>query len=83
MSLCDTCERVKAEYQRTAGLLEPLKILERKWKEIRMDFIVGLPYTQARYDSIWVILVHLTKFAHFIPVKTTYFRAKLVELYMS
>jgi transposase InsO family protein len=48
-----------------------------------MDFIVGLPRTQARYDSIWVIVELLTKVAHFIPVKTMYSGAKLVELYMS
>jgi hypothetical protein len=48
-----------------------------------MDFIVGLPRTQAGYDSIWVIVDQLTKVAHFISVKTTYSRAKLAELYMS
>jgi hypothetical protein len=48
-----------------------------------MDFIVGLPHTQAGYDSIWVIVDLLTKVAHFIPVKTTYYGAKLAELYMS
>jgi hypothetical protein len=48
-----------------------------------MDFIVGLPCTQARYDSIWVIVDRLTKVAHFIPIKTTYSGAKLAELYMS
>jgi transposase InsO family protein len=48
-----------------------------------MDFIVGLPRTQAGYDSIWVIVDRLTKVAHFIPVKTTYLGAKLTELYMS
>jgi hypothetical protein len=47
-----------------------------------MDFIVRLPRTQAGYDSIWVIMDRLTKVAHFIPVKTTYYGAKLVELYM-
>jgi hypothetical protein len=47
-----------------------------------MDFIVGLPRTQAGYDSIWVIVDRLTKVAHFIPVKTTYSGAKLTELYM-
>jgi hypothetical protein len=30
VSLCDTCQRVKAEHQRPAGLLQPLKIPE--WK---------------------------------------------------
>jgi transposase InsO family protein len=48
-----------------------------------MDFIVGLPRTQAGYDSIWVIVDRLTKIAHFIQVKTTYSSAKLAELYMS
>jgi hypothetical protein len=60
-----------------------LKIPEWKWEEIGMDFIVGLPRTQAGYDSIWVIVDRLTKVAHFIPVKTTYSDAKLAELYMS
>jgi hypothetical protein len=83
VSLCDTCQRVKVEHQRPAGLLQPLKIPEWKWDEIGMDFIVGLPRTQAGYDSIWVIMDKLTKVAHFIPVKTTYSGAKLAELYMS
>jgi hypothetical protein len=83
VSLCDTCQRVKVEHQRLAGLLQPLKIPEWKWEEIRMDFIVGLPRTQAGYDSIWVIVDRLTKVAHFILVKTTYSGAKPVELYMS
>jgi hypothetical protein len=47
-----------------------------------MDFIVGLPRTQAGYDSVWVIVHWLTKVAHFILVKTTYLGAKLAELYM-
>jgi len=47
-----------------------------------MDFIVGLPRTQRGYDSIWVIVDRLTKVAHFIPVKTSYSRDRLVELYM-
>jgi transposase InsO family protein len=48
-----------------------------------MDFIVRLPRTQAGYDSIWVIVDHLIKVAHFIPVNTTYCGAKLAELYVS
>jgi hypothetical protein len=48
-----------------------------------MDFIVGLPTTQSSYDSIWVIVDHFLKVAHFIPVKTTYKGAKLTELYIA
>jgi len=83
VAICDVCQRVKAEHQRPAGLLQPLKIPEWKWEEIGMDFIVGLPRTKDGYDSIWVIVDRLTKVAHFIPVKTTYSGAKLAELYIS
>ncbi|WVZ87046.1 hypothetical protein U9M48_033745 [Paspalum notatum var. saurae] len=83
VALCDVCQRVKAEHQKPAGLLQPLKIPEWKWQEIGMDFIVGLSRTQSGFDSIWVVVDRLTKVAHFIPVKTTYSGAKLAELYMS
>ena len=83
VAICDTCQRVKAEHQRPAGLLQPLKIPEWKWEEITMDFIVGLPRTQQGYNSIWVVVDRLTKVAHFIPVNTTYSGARLAELYIS
>jgi hypothetical protein len=83
VAMCDSCRRIKAEHQRPAGLLQPLQILQWKWDEIGMDFIVGLPRTRASYDSIWVVVDRLTKSAHFIPVKTNYSNAVLTELYMS
>jgi hypothetical protein len=46
-----------------------------------MDFIVVLPKTQSRYDSLWVILDRLAKVAHFVPVNTTYTGPQLTELY--
>jgi hypothetical protein len=82
VSLCDTYQRVKPEHQRPAGLLQPMQIPEWKWKEVGMDFIVGLPRTRNGYDSIWVIVDRLTKVAHFLPVKTTYTGPQLAELYM-
>ena len=36
-----------------------------------------------RVNSIWVVVDHLTKVAHFIPVNTTYSGARLAELYIS
>jgi hypothetical protein len=83
VAMCDVCQRVKAEHQRPAGLLHPLKIPEWKWEVIGMDFITGLPHTLKGYDSIWVIVDRLTKMTHFIPVKTTYKGSQLAKLYMS
>nr|AAM01007.1 Putative retroelement [Oryza sativa Japonica Group] len=53
VAVCDVCQRVKAEHQKPAGLLQPLKIPEWKWEEIGMDFITGLPRTSSGHDSIW------------------------------
>jgi hypothetical protein len=83
VTLCNTCQQVKAKHQRPAGLLQALQVPEWKWEEIVMDFIVGLPRTQLGYDSIWVIVDRLTKVAHFIPFKTTCSGLQLAELYMS
>ena len=48
-----------------------------------MDFLVVLPTTVGGYDSIWVVVDRLTKYAHFIPVLVKYTAEKLAELYIS
>ncbi|WVZ76428.1 hypothetical protein U9M48_024405 [Paspalum notatum var. saurae] len=82
VAICDTCQCVKAEHQRPAGLLQPLKVPEWKWEEITIDFFVGLPRTQKGYNSIWLVVDRLTNVAHFIPVNTTYSGDKLAKLYI-
>jgi hypothetical protein len=52
VSECDTCRKVKADYMKPGGLLQPLSIPEWKWDDIRMDFIVGLPLKARKFDSI-------------------------------
>ena len=80
VAVCDVCQRVKAEHQKPAGLLQPMPIPEWKWDKLGMDFITGLTRTHSGYDSIWVVVDRLTKVAHFIPVKTTYISAKLAKI---
>jgi hypothetical protein len=53
---CDTCHRVKASHLKSADVLQPLTIPLWKWDDISMDFIVGLPLTARKKDSIWVIV---------------------------
>jgi hypothetical protein len=77
---CDNCCRVKVVHMKL-GLLQPLSIPGWKWKEIIMDFIVGLPTTEKGFDSIWVIVDRLTKSAHFIPVKTNYHLYHYADIY--
>ena len=40
---CLTCQQVKAEHQKLAGLLQPLEVAEWKWEHITMDFGTHLP----------------------------------------
>jgi hypothetical protein len=56
VSECDTCWKVKADYMKTGGLMQPLSIPKWKWDNICMDFIVGLPLTAHKFYSIWVIV---------------------------
>ena len=81
VSKCLTCQRVKAEHQKSAGKLQSLEVPEWKWDDISMDFIEGLPRTQKGHDSIWVIIDRLSKVAHFLPVKTRFTAEKLASLY--
>ena len=79
---CLTCQKAKVEHQKPAGFLQSLDVPEWKWDSIAMDFVVALPKTQRKFDSIWVIVDRLTKSAHFIPVRTNYNVAKLAEIYI-
>ena len=78
---CMVCQKVKAEQQVPSGLLQPIKIPEWKWDRITMDFMVGLPVTGRKHDSIWVMVDRLIKSAHFLPVRTNYSLDKMAELY--
>ena len=79
---CMVCQKVKAEHQVPSGLLQPIKIIERKWDRITMDFMVGLPVTGRKHDSVWVVVDRLTKSAYFLLVRTDYSLDKLAELYI-
>jgi hypothetical protein len=65
------------------GLLQPLSIPEWKWDDISVDFIMGLPMTASKFDSIWVIVDRPSKSVHFIPINTTYRVEKYAEIYIT
>src|SRR5580765_777218 len=83
VAACLTCQKAKVEHQRPAGMLQSLDVPEWKWDSVSMDFVVALPTTRKRFDSIWVIVDRLTKSAHFLPVRTTYKVEDLARVYVA
>ena len=47
-----------------------------------MDFVIGLPLTQEKHDSVWVIVDRLTKTTHFIAVNNTYSAKDYAAIYI-
>ena len=79
---CLTCQRVKAEHQKPAGILQPLEVVDWKWEHVTMDFVTHLPQTRRRHDVVWVIVDWLTKSAHFLPVRMTFTLEEFCRLYI-
>ena len=82
VSKCLTCQQVKVEHQKPAGLLQPLPIAEWKWDHVMMDFVTRLPRTPQIKDSVWVIVDRLMKSAHFLATRITDSILALGKLYV-
>ncbi|PNX96484.1 Ty3/gypsy retrotransposon protein [Trifolium pratense] len=78
---CAICQKAKTTNTLPAGLLQPLPIPSQVWEDVAMDFITGLPSSQG-YTTILVVIDRLTKYAHFIPLKTDYSSKIVAEAVM-
>ena len=53
VAMCEVCQRVKAEHQRQAGLLYPLKILEWKCMDFLLDCLAPR-MDMILYGLLWI-----------------------------
>lgn len=66
---CETCGSAKVRRERKQGLLKPLPVPDRIWREISVDFIVQLPKSRG-CTNLTVITDRLSKGIILIPMET-------------
>ena len=80
VSRCLTCSRAKMTKQ-NAGLYLPLPVPARPWDDVSLDFVLGLPRTSHRHDSVMVVVDKFSKMAHFVPCSKTADASRVATLF--
>lgn len=71
VSQCLICQQAKSTTTLPAGLLQSLPIPQQIQEDLAMDSFTGIPASKG-YIVILVVVDHLSKHDHFVPLKTDY-----------
>src|SRR5438128_10446424 len=78
---CHTCQRSRTPRHAPFGILKPLSVPEGAWKDVLMNFVIGLPWSNG-FNAILNMTCRLTKIRYLIPCRDNTFVEQLAELYI-
>jgi hypothetical protein len=78
---CDDCQCNKGETTKAPGKLQPLSIPPAIWRDISMDFIVGVPKS-GNNSFVMVVIDCLSGYAHLCSLKHPFFASIVAQLFM-
>jgi hypothetical protein len=78
---CEVCQCNKGETVKALGTLQPLLIPPAIWRDISMDFIVGLPKSGNK-SVIMVVVDRLSKYAHFCALQHPFTASTVAQIFM-
>lgn len=81
VSNCLVCQQAKSSTATPIGLFQPLPIPTQIWEDLSMDFIIGLPPSHG-FTVIMVVVHRLSKYNHFVPLKTDFTSFKVLEAFL-
>lgn len=81
MTACEVCQHAKYKTTSLVGLLQPLPVSSKVWEDLSLDFISGLPKVRG-FDTVLVMVHHLTKYAHFIAIRQPYIAKDIAVVFI-
>jgi hypothetical protein len=78
---CEVCQRNKGEIFKAPRTLQPLTIPPTIWRDISMDFIIGLPKS-GNNSVIMVVIDRLSKYSHFCALQHPFTTSIVAQLFM-
>jgi hypothetical protein len=78
---CDACQHNKGETIKPPGTIQALVIPPALWRDISIDFIMGLP-KPGNKSVIVVVVDRLSKYAHFCALQHPFTTSTVAQLFM-
>jgi hypothetical protein len=79
---CDVCQCNKGKIVKSSSTLQPLPIPPAIWRDISMDFIVGLPKSGNKLVIV-VVVDRISKYAHFCALQNPFTTSTVAQLFMN